>query len=68
MAAALPRNYIALEYPQAPDWWYGIVDGLPDPIVVDGHVAIWDTPGLGINFIEEEARKHLSEEDAAFFD
>ncbi len=68
VAATLPRNYIALEYPQAPDWWYGIVDGLPDPIVVDGHVAIWDTPGLGINFIEEEARKHLSEEDATFFD
>ena len=68
VAATLPRNYIALEYPQAPDWWHGIVEGLPDPIVVDGHVQVWDTPGLGVRFIEEEAKKHLSEEDAGFFD
>jgi L-alanine-DL-glutamate epimerase-like enolase superfamily enzyme len=68
VAATLPRNFIALECPKAPDWWYGIVKGLPDPIVVDGHVKVWDAPGLGIEFIEEEAVKHLSEEDAGFFD
>ena len=68
MAATLPQNYIALECPKAPDWWYGIVKGLPDPIVVDGHVQVWDAPGLGIEFIEEEAVRHLTEEDAGFFD
>ena len=34
VAAALPQNYIAFEYPLGqPDWWYDIVEGLPDPIV-----------------------------------
>ena len=37
--ATLPQNYIAFEYPVArPDWWYEIVDGLPDPIVKGGHI------------------------------
>jgi len=68
VAATLPRNYIALEYPGAADWWHEIVEGLPDPIVVDGHVQVWDTPGLGVRFVEEEAKRHLSQEDADFFD
>src|SRR5215475_14488041 len=30
LAAALPQNYIAFEYPAGdPAWWYDIVDGLP---------------------------------------
>ena len=34
VAATLPTNYIAFEYPTGqPDWWYDIVEGLPDPIV-----------------------------------
>ena len=68
VAATLPRNYIALEYPGAADWWHEIVEGLPDPIVVAGHVQVWDTPGLGVRFVEEEAKRHLSQEDADFFD
>ena len=32
-----------------PDWWYDIVQGLPDPIV-NGFVDVWDRPGLGIEF------------------
>jgi L-alanine-DL-glutamate epimerase-like enolase superfamily enzyme len=66
--AALPENYIAFEYPVGrPDWWYDIVDGLPNPIVVDSHIVPWDTPGLGVTF-NEKAREHLSEEDKDFFD
>jgi len=69
MAAALPQNYIAFEFPGAnPDWWYDIVTGLPDPIIKDGHVEVWDSPGLGIEFLEEEAKRYLSEEDEGFFD
>ena len=35
-AAALPHNYIALEYPVARQaFWYDIVQGLPTPIVQD---------------------------------
>ena len=69
LAAALPHNYIAFEYPYGrPDWWYDIVKGLPDPIVQDGHITVWDRPGLGIELDTEAARRHLKEEDRAFFD
>ena len=68
VSATLPANYIAFEYPSGkPEWWYDIVDGLPDPIVVDSHIDVWDTPGLGVTF-NEKARDYLSEEDEGFFD
>ena len=31
-----------------PDWWYEIVDDLPNPIIEDGYIEVWDIPGLGI--------------------
>jgi len=69
VAATLPHNYIAFEYPVGrPEWWYEIVDGLPDPIVKDGFVEVWDRPGLGVTFNEAAARTHLSDEDRDFFD
>lgn len=69
VSAALPQNYIAFEYPTGqPEWWYDIIDGLPDPIVVDSHIDVWDTPGLGVSFNVAEAKKHLADEDKAFFD
>jgi len=69
VAATLPHNYIAFEYPVGrPEWWYEIVEGLPDPIVKDGFVEVWDRPGLGVTFNEAAARAHLREEDRDFFD
>ena len=69
LAATLPQNYIAFEMPGGyQESWLGMVAGLPDPIVVDGHIGVWDTPGLGVEFVVEEAKRHLSEEDAGFFD
>ena len=68
MSAALPPNYIAFEYPTGnPEWWYDIVDGLPDPIVADSFIEVWDAPGLGVTF-NEKAREYLKEEDRDFFD
>jgi L-alanine-DL-glutamate epimerase-like enolase superfamily enzyme len=67
--ATMPDNYIAFEYPVArPDWWYQIVDGLPDPIVVQGFIEVWDRPGLGVTFNVAAAKKHLRDEDKEFFD
>ncbi len=67
--AAMPQNYIAFEYPVAkPEWWYDIVEGLPDPIVKDGMIAVWDRPGLGVDLIPDAARPYLPEEDRDFFD
>jgi len=51
-----------------PDWWYDIVKGLPDPIVKDGFIEVWDRPGLGVEFDVEKARQYLKEEDKDFFD
>ena len=68
VSATLPRNYIAFEYPVGrPEWWYDIVEGLPDPIVEDGHTEVLEKPGLGVELNEEAARKYLPEGDD-FFD
>jgi L-alanine-DL-glutamate epimerase-like enolase superfamily enzyme len=69
MAAALPQNYIAFEYPVGqPEWWYDIVDGLPDPIMKRGFIDVWDRPGLGVTFKIQAAKSRLRQEDRDFFD
>ena len=69
MGAALPQNYIAFEYPVGqPEWWYEIVDGLPNPIVKRGFIDVWDRPGLGVTFNVPAAKSHLADEDRHFFD
>ena len=69
MCATLPDNYIAFEYPVGkPEWWSEIVTGLPDPIVKDGFIEVWDRPGLGVGFHEEAAGRYLPEGDEDFFD
>ncbi len=69
VCATLPHNYIAFEYPTGrPEWWYDIVEGLPNPIVKDSHIDVWDRPGMGVEFNVEAAKAHLREEDHDFFD
>ena len=71
VAACLPDNYIAFEYParfEADGFWYDIVDGFDGNPVVDGHIDVPDRPGLGVNFISEAAKAYLRPEDADFFD
>jgi L-alanine-DL-glutamate epimerase-like enolase superfamily enzyme len=69
MGATLPQNFIGFEYPTGqPEWWYDIVEGLPDPIMKKGFIDVWDAPGLGVKFNIPKAKAHLSEEDRDFFD
>lgn len=69
VAATLPPNYIGFEYPVArPEWWYEIITGLPNPIVKNGFIEVWDKPGLGVDFNVEAARKYLPKGDEGFFD
>jgi L-alanine-DL-glutamate epimerase-like enolase superfamily enzyme len=69
MSAALPHNFIAFECPIGnPSWWYDVVKGLPDPIVQDGHITVWDRPGLGVELDAQAAQPYLRDEDTAFFD
>ena len=63
------RIGVAFEYPVGrPDWWYDIVVGLPNPIVKDSCIEVWDRPGMGVEFNEEAARKYLPAGDEDFFD
>jgi L-alanine-DL-glutamate epimerase-like enolase superfamily enzyme len=69
VCATLPNNFIAFECPGGEtDWWYQIVDGLPDPLVKDGFVEVWDRPGMGVELNPERTRPYLKPEDADFFD
>lgn len=69
VCAALPQNYIAFEYPLGkPAWWYDIIEGLPDPIVKNGLIDVWDKPGLGVDFNVEKAKPYLTPGDEDFFD
>ncbi|MBL8095350.1 MAG: mandelate racemase/muconate lactonizing enzyme family protein [Anaerolineales bacterium] len=69
VCATLPENYIAFEYPIGfTDWWADIVVGLPNPIVRDSYIDVWDRPGLGIELNPEAARPHLQPGDEDFFD
>ena len=69
VGATMPTNYIAFEYPTGdPEWWYDIVEGLPDPIVTDSYIDVLERPGIGIDFRVEAAKKYLSEGDKYFFD
>ena len=69
VCATLPQNFIAFEYPSGdPPWWNNIVDGLPNPIVKDGFIEVWDRPGMGIDLNPKKAKKYLLKEDSGFFD
>lgn len=68
VSATLPDNFIAFEYPSGREpWWREIVDWLPDPIVKDGFIDVWDRPGMGIDFIPDAARQVLADDDRDFF-
>ena len=68
VCATMPQNYIAFEYPVArPEWWYDIMDGLPNPIVKNSLIEVWDHPGLGVTF-NDKARQYVSPEDQDFFE
>jgi L-alanine-DL-glutamate epimerase-like enolase superfamily enzyme len=68
-AAVMPQNYIAFEYPVAqPAWWYDIVTGLPETIVKNGLIEVWDRPGLGVEFIVDKAVQYLPAGSEDFFE
>ena len=68
VCATMPNNYIAYEFPAgSPNFWYDIVDGLPDNFLKDGHVKVWDKPGIGVEFNIPKAEKYLRPEEKDFF-
>ncbi|HHZ13806.1 MAG TPA: mandelate racemase/muconate lactonizing enzyme family protein, partial [Clostridiales bacterium] len=68
VCSTMPQNFVAYEFPGAnPDFWLDIVEGLPNNYLRDGHVKVWDAPGIGITFNVNKASKYLSPEDKDFF-
>lgn len=54
-AAAASENFLALEFHSADvPWWDDLVVGPAKPIVKDGFIAVPETPGLGIESLDEE--------------
>lgn len=69
LASTLPDNYLAFELPQADfEWWNDIMEGHENLEVKNSHIEVPDTPGLGVTFIPEKAKRYLRDEDADFFD
>jgi L-alanine-DL-glutamate epimerase-like enolase superfamily enzyme len=68
LAAAIP-NFLALEW-HAMDvpFWDDLVAGVETPLIRDGHIAVPDAPGLGIELNEELAREHAREGEPFFGD
>lgn len=61
--AAATENFLVLEN-HAVDIprWNDILEGLPHPLVQDGHITVPDTPGLGFSGLDEEALREFLDE------
>jgi len=55
--AAATENFLALENHAVDDIerWSSLVEGLPQPLIQDGHIQVPDTPGLGFTGLNEQA-------------
>ncbi|MGN1047798.1 MAG: mandelate racemase/muconate lactonizing enzyme family protein [Eubacteriales bacterium] len=62
-AAAAIQNILAIEYHSVDvPWWKDLVRGLPDPLIKDGFITVPETPGLGIESLNEELiAEHMHE-------
>ena len=54
--AAATENFMVLENHSVDeiDQWSQLVEGLPVPLIEDGHIAVPEGPGLGLTGINEE--------------
>jgi L-alanine-DL-glutamate epimerase-like enolase superfamily enzyme len=60
--AATIKEFISLEcHTIEMPWVDDLVTGIPKPIISNGVIKVPDTPGLGIEFLDEVAEKYLRE-------
>jgi len=60
--AATIKEFISLEsHTIEMPWVNDLVKGVPKPIIQNGVIVVPDSPGLGIEFIDEVAEKYLRE-------
>jgi len=67
--AAATENFIALEhhFPDVP-FWNDFIDGLPNPLIQDGFIAVPETPGLGFEINQDALQEHLLAVDPGHFE
>ena len=66
--AAATENFLVLENHAVDDLerWSSLVEGLPQPLVQDGHIQVPETPGLGFTGLNEEVMEtFLDPQDTA---
>ena len=63
--AAATENFLALENHSVDDLarWSSLVEGLPQPLIQDGHIQVPDTPGLGFSGLDEEVMAQYLDPD-----
>jgi L-alanine-DL-glutamate epimerase-like enolase superfamily enzyme len=68
--AAATQNFMALEHHSVDlDWWPKLVKTVDGkPITDKGFANVPESPGLGIELVEEEIKKHLDPENKTFFE
>ncbi|MFA6845029.1 MAG: mandelate racemase/muconate lactonizing enzyme family protein [Sphaerochaetaceae bacterium] len=62
--AAAMQYVLAIEFHSVKiPWWQDMVNGLPKPFIKEGFIEVPDTPGLGIESLNEEVLKaHINPE------
>ena len=69
-SVAATENFLALENHSIDvPWWNDIANGLPNPIVQDGFIEVPDSPGLGIESLNDEViKEHIDPEDPGLWE
>ena len=63
-AAAAMQFVLAVEYHSVRiPWWSDMVRGLPKPFIKDGFITVPDSPGLGIESLNEDLLKQHINKD-----
>lgn len=67
--AAATQNFLALEHHSVDvPWWEGLVKMTDGKKIIDkGYAPVPLSPGLGIELIDEEVKKHLHASDSSYF-
>ncbi len=68
--AAATENFLALENHSvdALEVWSSLVEGLPQPLIQDGHIQVPETPGLGFSGLDEDVlNRHLDPDGPGCF-
>ena len=67
--AAATENFIALENHSVDDLkrWSSLVDGLPIPLIEDGHITVPEAPGLGFSGLNAEVLKEFTSPQEEIF-